>query len=228
MSQTPPPPEDDIPHGALIDEGARLVRWLITEMHVLLEGLAGQRPGAAFLRDLARHYLAPAEAALRRAIHLLANSLPAPVTSPSPKSPARSNASKSAGHRPARPRAPSFRLTEPLPRPRADYLPEALRPRISVPGLTPDPPARTAPSKPDPARLEARLLRRLAALEAAWDNPAAAARRLQRRRARQPAARPRLSFVKIPGLKARPLAGPGEHILSDLNTATFEAALNTS
>lgn len=228
MSQSPPPPEDDIPHGALIDEGARLVRWLITEMHVLLAGLAGQRPAVAFLRDLARHYLAPAEAVLRRAIHLLANALPAPVARAKAQSPARPRTDDAAQRRPAKPRTPSFRLTEPLPRPRADYLPEALRPRISVPGLTPDPPARAAPSKPDPARLEARLLRRLAALEAAWDNPAAAARRLQRQRARQPAARPRLSFVKIPGLKARPLADLGERILRDLNTATFSAALNTS
>ncbi|MFN3910896.1 hypothetical protein [Hyphomonas sp.] len=227
MPQTPPPPDTSDPHGALIDEGGHLVRWLMAELTLLL---AGPSLTAAFLRSLLRHYLVPAEAVLRRAIHLIAATLP--PLAPGSRPPSKPGASAQPGESrdpdlAPMPRAPAFRLTEPEPRPSTNFLPVNQRPRISVAGDAPPLPA-PVPRKPDPAKLEARLRRRLAALHAAWDDPVAAAQRLQRLRARKPAARPKLSFLNVPGLKARPIAEIGQRILRDLNAAAFEASLNTS
>ncbi|MBU3922316.1 MAG: hypothetical protein KJ961_17110, partial [Alphaproteobacteria bacterium] len=206
MSQTPPLPDDDVPHGALIEEGGRLVRWLITEMRALFAGLAGQPPGLAWLRRLARQYIIPAEAVLRRAVHLIADTLPPLEPSTRPRGSVRPRAGGGPAPQARKPRAPVFRLTEPLSRPPTNYLPVNQRHRISVAGDAPPPPA-PPPRKPDPARLQARLLRRLAAAE-----------RLLRLRARTPRPAPALAFHKIPGLKAEPLRTDGQRILQDLNT----------
>src|SRR3990167_130109 len=195
MTEVQTPLEDDDPHGPLIDEAGHLCRWLIGELHAQMARFAGTVAALPFLRGLLRHYLLPAEAALRRAIYLIANTLaPVPLPRPKPKSPA---PPREGGGLTRQPRTPLFRLTEPAPRPRPDYLPISQRPRISVPGITPIAPAKT-PAKSDPARFQARLLRRLVALEAAWNNPLGTARRLLRQRARSATNRLPLILRKVP------------------------------
>lgn len=199
MDQTLPP-QDDHPNGRLIDEGLHLAAWFFLQMREMLKpGL-----GARALRHLFRHYLRPAEAALRRVICLIADTL-----EPEPLRP-----SKSSGHprvlrqaqdeggdrgqqNSARPRTPAFHLTESLPRPKTDYLPLALRPRISIAGFAPPPPPPAPkPRAPaDPAALAAKLQRRLDAFDAAFRNLRGAARRLRRLRARSSAKRPLLCFL---------------------------------
>lgn len=219
MDQTLPP-QDDHPNGSLIDEGLHLAAWFFLQMRDMLKpGL-----GARALRHIFRHYLRPAEAALRRAICLIAATLE-PEPARATKKPARPRA----GGGRAQPhatgiRAPTFRLTEPLPRPKTDYLPPALRPRISIAGFAPPPPP-PAP-KPralaDPAALAAKLERRLDAFDAAFRDLRGAARRLRRLRARRTAKRPLLSFLQIPGIAAKPVNAEARDLLERLNRATFD------
>lgn len=239
MLETPPPPEDDVPHGALIDEGGRLTNWLMTRLREALAARAGQLLSIPFLRGLMRDYILPAEAALRRAIHLIANTLPPLGATNPPRTschPGESRASRDKkshgdfpekagcleGNRPRKLRKPLFRLTEPLPRPHTNYIPANQRPRISVAG-DPPPPAR----EPELytvriERLKAQLRRRLAALTYAWEDPLRTAKRLQRLRARGRIRTPALSFLKIPGNGAETLGERGADILRELNTASFE------
>ena len=147
MDQSPPP-EHASPNGSLIDEGLHLAAWFFLEMRAML------RPGlgARALRHVFRHYLRPAEAALRRAICLIADALGPELTGaakPSVHPRVLRRAQDEGGgcdaRSDARPRAPTFRLTESLPRPKTDYLPPALRPRISIAGLAPPPPPPARP-----------------------------------------------------------------------------------
>lgn len=218
-SDTPPP--DDYRHGALIDEGGRLVRGLIAEVRAQIAGRTGPSLSLAFLRWLLRHYIAPAEAILRRALHLIADTLPPLAPAARRAAPPPKRSAPATG--PAQPRAPVFRLTERLPAPPTPYMPLNLRPRVSVPGLTPIAPAAPPPGKPNHARMEARLFRRLAALEAAWNDPRRAALRLQRLRARRKPRAPMLSAVRIPGAASRALNEVNRRTLLDLNAAAAPA-----
>ena len=227
MSQTPPPPEDDVPHGLLIDEGGRLTNWLMTRLREALAARAGQLLSIPFLRGLIRDYILPAEAALRRAIHLIADTLP-PLGSHTYAAAGRlpgarpSQGNRSAISDPSKPRTPSFRLTETLPRPRTNYIPVNQRPRISVAGDA-SPPAQAPELYVDRAeRLKAQLRRRLAALTNAWEDPLRTAKRLQRLRARGKIRTPALSFLKIPGSGAETLGERGADILRELNSVLFE------
>jgi hypothetical protein len=219
MDQTLPP-QDDHPNGSLIDEGLHLAAWFFLQMREMLKpGL-----GARALRHLFRHYLRPAEAALRRAICLIADTL-GPESARARKKPARPGASGARDPQSsAKPRAPTFRLTESLPRPKTDYLPPALRPRISIAGFAPPPPP-PAP-KPralaDPAALAAKLERRLDAFDAAFRDLRGAARRLRRLRVRSSAKRPLLCFLQIPGIAAKPVNAQARDLLERLNRATFD------
>lgn len=226
MAQDTPHPEDDIPTRPLIDKGGHLSHWLIGQIREMLTERAGQPLALRFLRWLQRHYLIPAEAVLRRAIHLIADSLD-PFVAPPARAPIQPRSSKHpAGQALRKPRAPLFRLTEPAPRLPTDYIPESRRPRISFIDERPFSPVRAPASTGKP--LEARFLRRLAALEAAWHDARGYAHRLQRLRARQPLRRLVLSFVKIPGEAAKPLIEEGRSILRELNTAVLTAAADTS
>lgn len=195
MDQSPPyPPE---PHGALIEEGGHLAGWLIAHLRDLLADTLLSLP---LLRHLVRHYLTPAESALRRAIHLIADSLE-PI--PAPAKPAPRKPVVRPRVFPTKSRAPAFRLTEPALRQPTDN-------RRAV---------RAAPSKPSPdtTRLEARLHRRLAAFDAAYADPLIAARRLQRLRLRK-----RPALTRIPGLRAEPINETALALLERLQ-ATVEA-----
>jgi len=226
MDQSPPP-EHASPNGPLIDEGLHLAAWFFLEMRAML------RPGlgARALRHVFRHYLRPAEAALRRAICLIADALGPELTGaakPSVRPRVLRRAQDEGGGRDARsdarPRAPTFRLTESLPRPKTDYLPPALRPRISIAGFAPPPPPPVLkPRAPaDPGLLAAKLQRRLDAFDAAFRDLRGAARRLRRLRARRTARRPLLAFLQIPGIAAKPVNAEARDLLERLNRATFD------
>lgn len=214
MEPTPQPA--DHPHGALLSEAHHLLVWLIETLHGVL-----CRPGASLktLRLWTREYLTPAEAAMRRALRLLADGLaPIPVR-------IQNNSAPPPAGQPARaatPRPPLFRLGEPAPRPRT--LPLAQRPQISIAGTAPPPPARLSRT-PDAAVLQASLLRRLEALERAFADPMRHARRLVRQRC--PARRLTLSYMSIPGARARCLAAEGQTLLTRLNDAALKAELRT-
>ncbi len=224
MSQTPPPPDHRSHEPDLIDRGGHLTRWFIGQITNFLAPQPGQVFAARYLRWLMRDYLLPAEAALRRTLHLLAALLP-PLAAATLA--LRISAHPRAGGGLARqirkPRTPLFRLTEPPPRPRTNYLPVSQRPRISVPGMTPPLLAAAVSAQQRGAALEARLRRRLAALTAAWEDPDKAALRLQRLAARGRIKSPALNYFRIPGLGAAPLKGEGSSLLEDLNRAAFTA-----
>lgn len=187
----------------LMIEANHFISWLLDSIDAALApGIARTLPG---MKAIFLDFLLPAEAALRRALHILAADLPAPkpraANAVPPRKPERP-ASK-----PTRPRTPSFCLSEPPPRPKTDHLPVRLRHRISVIVVTP----RTEPAprrKLTAINFEARLRRRFEALINAFNNPAAAVRRLQRRLAKAGAARPKLAAT-IPGHTSEPIAADG-------------------
>ncbi|MBA3069453.1 MAG: hypothetical protein FP825_13360 [Hyphomonas sp.] len=216
------PPEDDVPNGPLIDAGAGRALWLVRQIHHQLAQPA-RALGLAVLRRLFRHYLRPAEAALRRAIYLIANTLP-PLPALKPRQPAHPRAGGGPDRQtPPQPCTPSFALTEREPRPSTNYLPLARRPCVSVPGLTPRPAPPVPRAAPDPARLEHRLRRRLAAFDAAFRDPVRAARRLLRRLARWTPGRLALAYHNIPGFTAKPLDAQARDTLQRLNDAIIAA-----
>lgn len=108
MDQTAPPPQT-----ALLDDAESLIAWLLEQLDELLEpGTVRPRP---MLVQICRHFLLPAEAALRRIIHLIAARLaPAPARKSDPKSP-RACGDRAPQTAPQADRTPLFRLTEPLP-----------------------------------------------------------------------------------------------------------------
>jgi len=214
------PPDDIHPNGRLIDEGLHLAAWFFLRIRELFM----PRLSARDLRHLFRHYLRPAEAALRRAICLIADTLePEPLRSSKDSDNPRAGGDR-VQQTPTRLRAPTFRLTESLPRPKTDYLPPQQRPRISIAGFAPPPPPPAPkPRTPaDPALLAAKLERRLDAFDAAFRNLRGAARRLRRLRARRTAKRPLLCFIRIPGIAAKPVNAEARDILERLNRAVFE------
>ena len=131
----------------------------------LAPGVRRTLPGMKYLY---RDYLLTAEAALRRALHILAADLPAPKPRAATALPLRKP--EIADPKAAQFRPPVFRLGEPQPRPKTDYLPARLTLRISIIGVT----LRPAPlprRKLNEADLEAQRRRRLDALNTAFANP---------------------------------------------------------
>lgn len=210
----------------LVSEAAHLAFWLAARIREFLAPAPGKIFEAKALRQLVRTLLLPAEAALRRAIHLMAAELaPLPIRprpASAPKQPA------TPAPRPAAPRPPRFRLAEPLPRPKTDYLPESRRPRIRVliPGPAPLAPVKI--QRRPPVDFEARLRRRVAAFEAALVDPVKQARRLQRGLAASRPARPLLAYAKIPGYRSAVINAPGRKALDDINNELVARRLNTS
>src|SRR3990167_3858934 len=209
---TAPPPLDIDP---LVYKAAHLALWLAAELRALLAGAPGKVFELPFLRYVMRHYLTPAQAALRRAIHRMAAGIPPLRAPPRRFKPLPRAIPTLYPVRRDTPRAPQFRLTESSPRPRAEYIPADRRPRIRLltPGLAPPPPPPPPVRRADLASYEARLRRRFTAFEAAIANPMREARRLLRLKARQTERKPLLSFAKIPGYRARPLQDIGRAAL---------------
>ena len=205
---------------------------------------------AALIRLLMRRFLIPAEAAMRRAILLIAATrafLPAPAARPSkePPKPALQQEGPSAPSE----RAPTFNMNEPRPRPKTGAIPQDQLPRITVlddaaltvPGAPPKA-LRPAPSAaPSAAEAEAaltrRFFRRLDALSSVIGNPGPTADRwlksVARKAARQPkaiTAPPPLAFHKIPG-QTKAAGAEAISLLNELNAAVLAllpSAPNTS
>lgn len=234
MDQTAPPQRN------LVAETEAMIGGLIEALTVMLD------PGIVRPRNIityvARAFLLPAEAALRRLIHLIAGSIaPLPITPGGalprlrglqgeeiaqrfPEQGPEAAEGGSPAHKPASsaqpPRPPLFRLTEPLPRARNIDAPT--KPKSESPALRP--PA-------DPSAHEANLQRRFAALQAAFADPVRAARRLQRLTDRLAPAVPVLSLEDIPGLASEIITDENRDTLERLNLAvTRQRAerLNTS
>ena len=202
---------------ALIAEANSLINWLLDAVEdALAPGVRRTLPG---LKSLYRDCLLPAEAALRRALHILAADLPAPKPRAATALPLRKP--EPATPKATRFRPPIFRLSEPQPRPKTDHLPARLAPRISIIGVTPRP-APTPRRKLNEADLEMQLRRRLDALNAAFANPLAAVRRLQRRLVKSGTARPKLAPA-IPGHASPRLAGDGHAFLTRLDESARAA-----
>ena len=207
MDTAPQPTDEDLALDALLERA----RIFILDLMIFLEGIfdrLGSVPLSARLaRRLTRDALIPAETALRRAILILAASLPVPVIAARvAKGPAKPRAA--ADPLPLG-RPPRFNMKEPAPRPRkhaathpeADYLAEDQLPRIlaltdAILFAPPAPPQKPAPARPD---IAGSFLRRFAALQAADQDANGEAERWARRRVRA-AARP--------GADPRPLPSP--------------------
>jgi hypothetical protein len=229
---------------ALLREADHLIGWLLAQIALCLSpGIVRTLP---MLKGILAGYLLPAEAALRRMIHILAAAIPEKPGRAARLPRSRQLARKdialrfpgqgpegTEGGNPKRRacRTPLFRLTEPQPHPPTDQRrPAGPGPRISIPGLTPrpaPPPPRQPRRPPDPIDLEARLLRRLDALRAAFHDPIRAARRLQRRLKARPPTGPLIAPVNIPGFRSDPLADIGRALLRRLTFAALARA-NTS
>ena len=222
--------EDQIPAEDALSYLLGRARWFILNLIDFMDTALARQPASPsrqVVAYLTRRALLPAEAALRRAILLIASEMELPV----PRAP------QAKSTRPAAPllrkeasgaRAPVFRMNEPPPRaaktegapPKAGYLPEHLFPRIRT--LTDDvlsapPPPLPAPAARDPG---ARFFRRLAALRQAYDDPRREARRWLRRNA-APAQRP-APVISGPGTR-RALGPDAQALLRELT----EAALRT-
>lgn len=211
----PATPEQDRING-LIGQAAMLAIWLANELRRRLVAPQGVLLETRLLRHLARHYLLPAEAAVRRALHLIAAGMTLPERIPRAARPA-ANKTMPKPEKPKAPRPPAFRLTEPQPRPKTDHIPARYAPRITL--LTPGaplPPKRRAPPR-QRLSYEERLRRRFAALEDALASPARHARRLARLKARPGTPKLRLSLSKIPGYRSKPIADSGRAALDAIN-----------
>ena len=169
------------PRRHLIAQANSLINWLLDAVEdALAPGVQRTLPG---LKSLYRDYLLPAEAALRRALHILTADLPA-------SKPRAATALPPRKLEPATPKAmrfrpPVFRLGEPQPRPKTGHLPARLQPRISIIGVMPRP-APLPRRKLNEADFEAQLRRRLDAPNAAFANPLAAVRRLAKPNTKRP------------------------------------------
>ena len=199
----------------LIAEALRQVAQLILFAQDLLLGRNGAAKAIA-LRGVLASCIAPAEAILRRAIYLLASTLPRePVRARTiitgAAFPARSANGEPAAS--AKPRTPLFRLTEPAAR--------APRP-APAPTRAPSPTARTLPRETDLAALLEKFQSRLTALQAASGNPEAAARRLLRRLARTRPTRRPLSETAPPGI-TRMRMDSFKIFFAQINTASLQA-----
>lgn len=197
------------------------------------------------IRFLRRRWLIPAEAALRRAILIIAAGLepePRPASSPEKPLPQRAPSPRidlpsEEIHRPRRRSArPVFRMSEPQPRPVIpSYLKAAEAARLTILDLT-SPALATASTAspvrilPSPSSASDCFRRRLEALSAAYENPLQEARRWLRRHnahvrqshENQTPLRPPLSFVRPPGLHPR-LGEEMSALLQDANRAAFNA-----
>ncbi|MBY9066593.1 hypothetical protein K1X12_06760 [Hyphomonas sp. WL0036] len=168
----------------------------------------------------------PAEATVRRAILVVASTLPLPVHRPRaegqapPRNPPPTSLQSA--------RRPVFCLTEPVRPPRKSSGPATALPRITI---LDDAALQPRPPKKDPAAddraLAVALQRRLIALEDAYADPVRQARRYLRRRVREgAAATPRvpLAFFRIPG--SGPHMPPRfREVLSALNGMAMETLL---
>jgi hypothetical protein len=212
METNPFTPKEHAAITAGLDEADDALKGFLVLIRMQINQSGAGPLARKLIAKILRTLLVPAEALMRRCIHILAvrvAPLPARASRRPPPKPDRP--AKAATHA-AKPRAPVFRLTEPAPRPPGRILPLNQRPLISVPGLTPRP-APAPRRKPDPLATEARFLRRLEALEYAFNDPLREVRRLQRRRARAKVKSPRRPGLR-PGLPRGLIGSPDTQLVT--------------
>jgi hypothetical protein len=231
MDTAPQPTDEDLALDALLERA----RVFILDLMIFLEGIfdrLGSVPLSTRLAHrLTRDALIPAETALRRAILILAASLPVPVIAVrAAKGPAKPRA---AAPKPAHSRPPRFSMNEPAPRDRThaadhsdtDYMAEDQLPRIlaltdAILFAPPAPPPKPAPARPDAATI---FCRRFAALQAAYQDANGEAERWARRRVRaasRPGANPRPLPVPLPRPRlAKSVPRDSVSLLGDLTEA---------
>lgn len=231
-------PQDQTALDDLLGRTRMFLLWVADTIEGYLPADDTQSLPAALIGLLTRRFLVPAEAALRRAILLIAATralpaAPAPAARPSkePAKPARKEGSPSAPST----RPPAFNMNEPRARAKTGAISQDQLPRITVL----DDAARAAPAAlpaalrpaPSPAEAEAtltrRFFRRLDALSATIGNPGPAADRwlksVARKAARQPEAittPPPLAFHKIPG-QTKAAGAEAISLLNELNAAVL-------
>lgn len=203
MDHSPRPLKHKTAHDGLIGRARRLVLSLVDEIEDRLPAGEGAIIPAALIRMLMQRWLVPAEAAMRRAILLIAAAMLfvpqaalAPLPPPLPASPPGPQAaSRKAAEGAARPslRTPIFNMKEPRPglkagaadenRLRARLLQAAAAMDRPCPPLAPLPPVKS-PAE-EAARLQESFLSRLDALAFAMGNPEREAERWLRRQERE-------------------------------------------
>lgn len=236
METAPQPPDDDTAPDSLLGRAEDFILYLITVIESRLRQLGSAPMSARLARLLTRRALLPAEAALRRAILLIAATLPPPAPLTISHG-ARRRSAAPCQKRAAPGRPPAFCMTEAHPgarkSPEADDTPEHLMPRITL--LTDAALARSAPPSTlpstQPVKPEdpgARFRRRFDALVMAFENPFREAERwLRRQRRQKPGANPPLA-PGIPGAR-KTLGETRLNLLRELTSAAQATlALNTS
>lgn len=234
MERNPQLPDEDV-----LDSLLGRARMFILDLIALIDsalGLAGEDLSRSFVSALTRGALVPAEAALRRAILLIASQMDAPAHKPAAQKSQPPKAPRPKAKAPSS-RPPVFRMSEPQPRPakgqgntlKADHIPEHLLPRIRT--LTDDvlsAPGAAAPPPVLPRDPSVGFLRRFTALRQACDDPVREARRWLRRQASARRPRVPLSSGKIPGAR-RNLGEEALDLLRELtDLATQTLAPNSS
>lgn len=204
MDHSPRPLKHKTAHDGLISRARRFALSLVEKIEDRLPAGEDAVIPASLVRMLMQSWLVPAEAAMRRAILLIAAAMPfvpqapQPASAPAP-SPAPQTLPRKAAESGARPssRTPIFNMKEPRPglmagaaeesRLRASLLQAAAAMDRPCPPLAPLPPVRS-PAE-EAARLQARLqegfLTRLDALAFAMGNPEREAERWLRRQERE-------------------------------------------
>ena len=186
------PTDEEAAVNALLGRARLFINDLIAFIEEILGRLGDTPLSRKLARHLTRHALVPAETALRRAVLIIAASLPVPILRPAkPRESAPAPDADTAAAKPkaARPRPPRFNMNEPAPRacaPATDYLPEDMLPRIRVltDAVLNAPPAPQKPAPP-PRDSAAVFCRRFDALYAAFLDMPAEAERWARRRIRE-------------------------------------------
>ena len=253
MDHSPRPLKVAVAHDGLISRARRFVLSLVDEIEGRLPQGDGAIIPASLIRMLMSRWLIPAEAAMRRAILLIAASLPvpppaaaSPVPPPAPPQTAPRKATDGGPRKSSR--TPVFSMKEPQGRSKAGDTAEDRMGRSLLLAAAMDRPCPPlAPLRPlrspaeEAARLQERFLSRLDALAFAMGNPEREAERFLHRQEREAEKRrqagappaplaPPVSLRRPPGLGNE--ADPQFiSLLIDLNAAIlplFPAHPNTS
>ncbi|MBA4226878.1 MAG: hypothetical protein C0456_09630 [Hyphomonas sp.] len=191
MDHSPRPLDHKTAHDGLISRARSFVLSVVMEIEGRLPAGEGAIIPATLIRTLMQRWLIPAEAAMRRAILLIAAALPrAPQAAPAPPSAPPKTAPRKApeGGPGKSPRTPVFSMKEPQGRSKAeDSAEDRLRRSLLLAAAMERPCPPLAPLRPlrspaeEAARLQERFLSRLDALAFAMGNPEREAERFLRR-----------------------------------------------
>ena len=252
MDYAPRPLKLKTAHDGLIGRTRRFVLSLVAEIEERLPPGEGAIIPAALIRRLMRNWLIPAEAAMRRAILLIAASLPLPplaalipaaASAPAPPQASPRKSPEDGARKSSR--TPVFSMKEPRRRSKADDTAADQLRRSLLQAAAMDRPCRPlAPLRPlrspteEAARLQERFLCRLDALAFAMGNPEREAERFLRRQEKEAEKHRQIGALPPLPISFQRPSGLGEEtdpqfisLLIDLNAAVaplFPARPNTS